>query len=70
MMTKVTPEMIAAGVDELRDKTFGHSSETIVEEVYWAMWTAQHPGPSALEMIETVFRSYNRKPLNVSKKTP
>ena len=46
---EVTPEMIEAGVQELREKCFGQPYEIIVEDVYWAMRSAipsaQDPQP-------------------------
>ena len=35
--TRVTPEMIEAGVAELREKMFGQPLAMIVEDIYWAM---------------------------------
>ena len=34
---KITPEMIEAGVTELREKTYGQPLATTVEDVFWAM---------------------------------
>jgi hypothetical protein len=41
LQIEVTPEMISAGVDEIREKMFGQSLGGIVEDVFWAMWCAR-----------------------------
>lgn len=39
---EVTPEMIEAGVAELREKCFGQSLDRVVKDVFWVMVAARH----------------------------
>jgi len=48
---EVTPEMIEAGVFELRERAFGEALDAIVLDVFISMWSAHRVGDKELDSV-------------------